>query len=164
MATKAIIHKNRLLGFLRWTKRKERNYPWVIAVSIATIATGIVYWIDIELCVDTVVEALRASVILGSITSAFMGASLAVASGINPRFKKQLLRSGYIYDFRRYLKSGVFSGISLALVGIFGPFAVDIGIVRIVSIIWVATLTYSVTCLFRVCQIMFVIFVDPDTH
>ena len=164
MATRALIHKSPLRLF-KWTRRKERNYPWITAVSITVIATITHLLLGLELPSDAVAQALSASVILGSVITGFIGASLAVSSGFNAKFKNQLARSQYLYVFQSYLRASLFSGLTLALAGLLGPLLmVELVSVPLIAAVWIAILSYCVTCLYRICRIMFVIFVDPDTH
>lgn len=163
MATRPLIVKSPW-SLVRWTRRKERNYPWVVSVVFGATTLTVTHFTHLELRPETILRVLSASVILGSITAGFVGTSLAVLSGMGHEFKKRLRRSGYIYDFQSYLRAGLFSGITLALVGILGPIAIEFCSTEASVVAWVAALSYCICCQFRVCRQMFVIFVDPDTH
>ena len=163
MATRTLIVKSPWRFFKR-TRKTERRFPWVFATLLGLIAIVCIHAFSFTVTQHTLVRALGSSVIFGSIAAGFIGTSLAVLTGINRKFKSQLIRSEYINDFRDYLKRGLYSGFVLALVGILGPIAVENQIHNTTVVVWVFSLSYCIAALYRACRLMFVIFTDPDTH
>lgn len=149
---------------IKWTRRKERIYPWIVALFVGILTFTLKQFTQFCPSDDTLLRVLGASVIFGSITAGFVGTSLAVMSGTGREFKKRLTRSKYIYDFQSYLGAGLYSGMTLALVGILGPVVVEYDSVGIVFVVWATALSFCICCQIRVCRIMLIILADTDTH
>ena len=163
LATKTEIVTSRLNVF-KGTRKRERFYPWVLAVLVGLGTSLLVYVFDFHVTQSMLVRALGSSVIFGSITAGFIGTNLAVLSGMNKKLKTQLAQSKYIYDFRDYFRSALYSGFTLALLGIVGPIAVELGVQKVVAVLWFTVLVFCIVSLYRVYRQMFVVFTDPDTH
>ncbi len=163
MAAKFIVSKP-LRRFLTLTLRKEQLYPWVWAVLLGLTTFLCINKFGICVTKASLVNALQASVIFGSIAAGLIGTSLVVMTGTNKKFKSKLIRSDYINVLQNYLKCGLYSGFMLALVGIVGQIFVDFSFHQYVTVVWVSVLTFCVLALYRVCNLIFIIFSIPDTH
>ena len=140
---------------MRMTLTTERYYPFVLAALAAAASWGV------DFALPAHPEALLgATVAFGAIASGFVGTSLSILTALGTRVMRRIRQTTYVHILREYLGWALASGLVLSCASIVG-LVVDTPSVWL-AIIWCATLTFCIACLYRLARVMLFVFSDPE--
>jgi len=103
---------------------------------------------------------LGSAITFGAIVSGFVGASLSILTSLGTPIMQQIRKTNYIRTLRSYLGWGLSSGVILSCVSMAGLFFMFSG--HWFTAIWIAALLLCIACLYRLSQLMLLIFSDRE--